>query len=300
MRPALARSKRRCSMRAKPKYGYGSGMILRTAMDRQPYRRGVPLAERIIQSSMPVTECGCWIWLASGNRDGFGTIRGIGNVKTTAHRASWTAFRGPIPKGLLVRHMCDIPLCVNPDHLALGTTEQNAADRSRRRRFKNVWLWGTTLTPSPVKRRLTIIERLEQHYIPEPNSGCWIWCGAGLDYGCLRLGNRTARAHRVSWEAHRGPIPEGLEVLHRCDIGYCINPDHLSLGTHADNMRDRSLKGRVNAIRGTDVNTAKISEREVRLIRASKEAGPALAKAFGVGLSQISRIRRRESWRHVQ
>ena len=84
----------------------------------------------------------------------------------------------------------------------------------------------------------------------EPNSGCWLW-GASLDgkgYGQFQMGTKNkqklVRAHRVSWELEREPIPDGLHVLHKCDIRPCVNPDHLFLGTQKDNLVDMAQKGR--------------------------------------------------------
>ena len=75
--------------------------------------------------------------------------------------------------------------------------------------------------------------------IPEPNTGCWLWLGfiSPDGYG-------TRLAHRRAWELARGPIPDGMLVCHRCDVRHCVNPDHLFLGTHLDNMRDMIRKGR--------------------------------------------------------
>jgi hypothetical protein len=76
--------------------------------------------------------------------------------------------------------------------------------------------------------------------------GCWEW-DAMRDrkgYGILMSGPKRLRAHRISYEIHFGPIPDGLFILHRCDNPPCVNPAHLFLGTLADNNRDKTAKGR--------------------------------------------------------
>ena len=78
--------------------------------------------------------------------------------------------------------------------------------------------------------------------------GCWVWTGArgSKGYGSLARGERglTRLTHRISWEMHHGPIPDGMCVCHHCDSPPCIRPDHLFLGTDSDNMRDMNAKGR--------------------------------------------------------
>lgn len=90
-----------------------------------------------------------------------------------------------------------------------------------------------------------------------PN-GCWIWLAAKTcGYGVINIGNGiTRKASRVTWELLIGPIPKGMHVLHRCDNPPCVNPAHLFLGTHLDNVADMNAKGRGAHVIG-DMNAAK-------------------------------------------
>ena len=94
-----------------------------------------------------------------------------------------------------------------------------------------------------------VVGRFEDKYSLEEISGCWLWT-ASLDnhgYGQFCFNRKPVKAHRVSWELHRGPIPKGLCVLHKCDVRTCINPAHLFVGTRADNVADMIAKGRGNS-----------------------------------------------------
>src|ERR1700728_2715027 len=107
-------------------------------------------------------------------------------------------------------------------------------------------------------RASTLLERFEFYAMPEPNTGCWLWAGAvdSDGYGAICVGpdvkkergyaTKIRKAHRISYELFRGPIPDGLGVLHRCDMPCCVNPDHFFLGTNTDNVRDMIAKGRQN------------------------------------------------------
>ena len=101
----------------------------------------------------------------------------------------------------------------------------------------------------------SIIARLERLSIPEPMSGCVLWLGAiktnpgGLEYGRITIGPRATKethsAHRISFRVHKGPIPEGLNVCHTCDVSLCINPNHLFVGTQQENLDDAKRKNRM-------------------------------------------------------
>jgi hypothetical protein len=136
-----------------------------------------------------------------------------------------------------------------------------------------------------------------------PNE-CWLWTGAkNRGYGVARVGGRQEGAHRTAYRAAYGDIPAGLLVRHNCDNPPCCNPAHLSLGTQADNMRDKRERGRQP--RGEAHYCAKLTEDIVRTIRTkyvrgSREFGGAVfARRFGVSEMTISEVANRKIWRHI-
>jgi len=93
---------------------------------------------------------------------------------------------------------------------------------------------------------LKIKSRLLKRIKVDPATGCWLWQGSKFTkgYGCIRISGKSYRAHRISYRIFRGPIPFKIDVCHDCDIKPCINPYHLFLGTHQDNMDDGKNKTR--------------------------------------------------------
>lgn len=134
--------------------------------------------------------------------------------------------------------------------------------------------------------------RLEKHSRLDPVTGCRLWTASKRrkGYGRVAFGRGTISSHRAAWLVRHGSIPEGLFVLHRCDTPGCINPDHLFLGTHAENMADRAVKRR-QAI-GERNGAAKLTDDQVREILRTKRPGHAadLAERFGVSTSLIHQI----------
>ncbi len=161
---------------------------------------------------------------------------------------------------------------------------------------------------------------------------CWIWQGAKITdgYGRVLGGSGDKLAHRRSYELHTGPIAAGMCVMHRCDVTSCVNPKHLSLGTRGDNNRDRAAKGRSSVgdahysrvaptrlsrgdehysrqkperlARGSGHGNSKLTEEQVREIRAAKELGDCaydLAARYGISRTNVYDIVRRSTWRHV-
>ena len=139
-------------------------------------------------------------------------------------------------------------------------------------------------------------ERFARKYIPEPNSGCWLWTGSSnhRGYGTINAGGPTPGsrlAHRVSWTLANGEIPDGLWVLHRCDVPSCVNPDHLFLGTHDANMEDMVAKGRSVHRHGERNPRAKLSDGDVEFIRQSPESRFEIAAKFSITPNYVRQLR---------
>jgi hypothetical protein len=140
---------------------------------------------------------------------------------------------------------------------------------------------------------------------PEPNSGCWIWTGQRMKgarpYGRMRLvsvGERAVLAHRLAWIFTRGRVPDGLWVLHRCDRAWCVNPDHLFLGTPSDNTSDAIAKGRMRRCPQTVVNEADV--RDIRAKASAGESRDVLASLYGITPHHVYQIVRRLRWAWLQ
>jgi HNH endonuclease len=137
-----------------------------------------------------------------------------------------------------------------------------------------------------------IREAFDDCYIPEPNSGCWLWLfGLKAGYGqvCLPVHNEVG-AHIFSYERVNGPVKSGECVLHRCDVRSCVNPDHLFVGTKKDNAIDMARKGRQRM--------QKLSLSDVAAIKDDARSQHEIARAYGVNQSQISRIKSQKRWAH--
>lgn len=146
---------------------------------------------------------------------------------------------------------------------------------------------------------MVIATKFHDSYIPEPNSGCWLWEGCLLDgYGQVENNGHMIAAHRYSYSLLKGHLIPGFLVCHHCDNRSCVNPDHLFLGTWQDNMDDMKRKGRAPNNKGLNNPNRKLGWPAVREIRRIGNSQPynQTAKLFGVTPEMISSIIRNKSW----
>jgi HNH endonuclease len=143
--------------------------------------------------------------------------------------------------------------------------------------------------------------------VREP-SGCWLWTRyrtrKGYGYGLARSGGSHVLVHREVYRLSHGgtALPPGMCVCHRCDRPPCINPAHLFLGTQADNAADRDAKGRSVYMRGERHGSARLTEAQVRSIRAERCGRTllrVLAERYGVSESTINDVISCRTWRHL-
>ena len=166
--------------------------------------------------------------------------------------------------------------------------------------------------------RKLLVSPLSPKVVADPNSGCWLWIGGTLGNGYGRVygpdgfgGRRSIGVHRLSYEINRGPIPSGLQLLHKCDTPLCINPDHLRPGTWRENMEDMVRKGRhfrgkrksvlqrKTSPRGSAHWAAKLDEDTVLKVLKDSRQQKVIAAEYGIDRGSVSRIKSGKEWRHV-
>lgn len=144
-------------------------------------------------------------------------------------------------------------------------------------------------------------ELFDRYVSPEPTSGCWLWTGNAQKQGYGRFytddHKHVRLAHRVSYELHIGSIPEGMVICHKCDNTSCVNPDHLFVGTRADNNRDKCEKGRQSTKESH--GKAKLTVADVKDIKSNKMSQRENAKKYGVRYQTIQAILSGKTWKNV-
>lgn len=151
-----------------------------------------------------------------------------------------------------------------------------------------------------LQQRQSASEKFEALISPEPNTGCWIWVGCihnKFGYGRFQFEKVRDLAHRTSWTIYKGEIPAGQSVLHKCDCAYCVNPEHLFLGTLLDNTMDMCAKGRQRGAVGTANGNAKLTPAEVVEIRDSSKPVKELVAEYAIKKSMIYYIRAGQYWK---
>jgi hypothetical protein len=150
-----------------------------------------------------------------------------------------------------------------------------------------------------------LAERVTYFRLTADPSACWIWPGTknqksggyGTVWDYSQRPRRKVYAHRAVWELIHGPVPDGLFCCHVCDVPSCFNPNHIFLGTKAENNVDMRHKHRHSY--GAHHYAARLTEGQVRAILSSSRSAYAEAKRYGVATATIQDVRLRRTWKHI-
>lgn len=205
------------------------------------------------------------------------------------HYVRWLKYGDPLYK-YESKSKCQIDECENK-HQAQGYCKKH---------YQSYYIKKRT-SPSVFEKSLK--ERFEESTKLNPETGCieWIKC---LDhgYGVFTKNNKKTRAHRISYELYKEEILEGMLVCHSCDNRKCVNPEHLFLGTHKDNMKDMTKKGRQSNRVGEKNTYAKLDTSTVIKIKEMLKGDYScsdIASKIGVKVHFIYDIKTKRSWRHI-
>jgi hypothetical protein len=165
------------------------------------------------------------------------------------------------------------------------------------------------MKPLMVRDKEWLLSRLREVVVVPELGPCWQWTKSVQvsGYGQFTMDNKLIRAHRFAWLLFNGPVPDGILVCHKCDNPPCCNPEHLFLGTHADNARDKVLKGRAKSggVCGERCNFAKVTVDAVidirrTLVRGNKGNTRMLADKYGIAMCTVRQIASGYNWKHIE
>lgn len=215
---------------------------------------------------------GCWIWMGTLNQNGrpkihFDERRNGGKMITILPHIFLYELEHEEVDARYFDNVCGNSRCINPEHHAPRTLET----------------------------------RMKNYIVSE--SGCWEWQGnvfTETGYGSITIDGKSQATHRVSYQLHIGEIPRGLMVLHKCNNRICVNPDHLYVGTHNNNMKDMA---NANSVKGEKNGNSVLTKNDVieikKLIKSRMITYQQIADKFEIGRQTVKDIASGRTWAWV-